>query len=180
MKVLAICGSPRKGNTEWMLDTLLDKISGNGIETELVKLRKYRIRLCKGCLKCEERGENRNGECRINDDMKELLPKLLQADILVLGTPVYFEMLSGTLKNFIDRTCPIWPHLKGKRIAGIAVAEEGIGKAVENLETYASVCKMQWVGSVTVLAKERRQVEEDETVMQQLEELAEELISTPD
>jgi multimeric flavodoxin WrbA len=180
MKVLAICGSPRKGNTEWMLDTLLDKISGDGIETELVKLRKYRIRLCKGCLKCEEGGENRKGECRINDDMKELLPKLLQADVLVMGTPVYFEMLSGMLKNFIDRSCPIWPHLKGKRIAGIAVAEEGIGKTVENLETYASVCKMKWVGSVTALAKERRQVEEGETVMQQLEKLAEEVINTPE
>ena len=178
MKVLAICGSPRKGNTEWMLDTLLNKMSGSGIETELVKLRRYSIRRCKGCLKCEEGGENRKGECRINDDMKELLPKLLQADTLVMGTPVYFEMLSGTLKNFIDRTCPVWPHLNGKRIAGIAVAEEGIGKAIENLETYASVCKMQWVGSVTALAKEKRQVEADETVVQQLEQLAEKLIKT--
>ena len=180
MKVLAICGSPRKGNTEWMLDTLLDKVSGRGIETELVKLRKYSIKRCKGCLKCEEVGENRRGECRINDDMKELLPKLLQADILVLGTPVYFEMLSGTLKNFMDRTCPIWPYLKGKQIAGIAVAEEGIGKAVENLETYASVCKMRWTGSVTALAKEKRQVAENGTVVQQLEQLAEKLLITPE
>ena len=178
MKVLAICGSPRKGNTEWMLATLLDRIDGYGVETELVRLRKYRIKRCKGCLKCEEGGENRRGDCRINDDMKELLLKMRQADVLVLGTPVYFDMLSGTLKNFIDRTCPIWPSLKGKRMAGIAVAEEGVGKAVENLETYASVCKMQWVGSVTALAKERMQVAEDKTVEPLLEQLAVNLVNS--
>ena len=175
MKVLAICGSPRKGNTEWMLDTLLDKLSGNGIETEQVKLRKYRIKRCKGCLKCEEGGEHRKGECRIKDDMTDLLPRLRYADALVLGTPVYFDMLSGTLKNFMDRTNPIWPYLKGKPVAGVAVAEETLGKAIENLETYASICKMQWVGSVTALAKEKRQVAENKNVMPLLEQLAEKL-----
>jgi multimeric flavodoxin WrbA len=176
MKVLAVCGSPRKGNTEWMLDTLLEKISGNGFETEIIKLRKYRIKRCKGCLRCEEGGEQRKGECRIKDDMTELLPKLRYADAFVLGTPVYFDMLSGTLKNFMDRTNPIWPYLKGKPVAGIAVAEEAIGKAIENLETYTLICKMQWVGSVTALAKEKRQVAEDETIVPLLEQLAEKLV----
>jgi multimeric flavodoxin WrbA len=63
-------------------------------------------------------------------------------------------LLSGLLKNFIDRTCPIWPRLGGKKMAGIAVAEEGIGQAIQNLKTYASLLNMQWVGSVTALAKD--------------------------
>lgn len=176
MKVIGICGSPRKGNTEWMLDTLLGKIAGNGIETEMVLLRKKRIKCCKGCLKCEEGGVDRKGECRIGDDMKELLPKLREADAMVLGTPVYFEMLSGTLKNFLDRTNPVWPHLKGKPVAGIAVAEEGIGRTIENLQTYASVCGMPWIGSVTALAKGRKQVEEDPTMMPLLEKLAADIV----
>ena len=63
------------------------------------------------------------------------------------------EMLSGVLKNFMDRTCPTWPELEGKPVVGIAVAEEGVGKAVENLRTYCSVCGTRWVGHVTALAK---------------------------
>jgi multimeric flavodoxin WrbA len=177
MKVIGICGSPRKGNTEWMLETLLEKLARSDIETELVLLRRKRIKHCKGCLKCEPGGVNRKGECKIGDDMKELYPILRGADALVLGTPVYFDMLSGTLKNFMDRTNPIWPYLKGKPVAGIAVAEESIGKAVENLQTYASICGMTWIGSVTALAKERKQVAEDQTIMPQLEKLAADIVN---
>jgi len=47
---------------------------------------------------------------------------------LYLGTPAYFDLMTGLLKNFLDRTCAIWPHLEGKSLAGVAVAEEGIGR----------------------------------------------------
>lgn len=153
MKVIGVCGSPRKGNTEWMLSTLLEEAARNGAETELLLLRKMDVRLCRGCLACEEGGKERKGVCIIKDDMNEVYPKLLAADIILLATPAYFEMLSGMLKNFLDRTCPIWPRLEGKKIAGLAVAEEGIGQAIQNLKTYALLCKMSWIGSVTALAK---------------------------
>lgn len=58
--------------------------------------------------------------------MKEVYPKSLSVDATVLATPVYFETLSGLLEDFLDRTCPIWPKLEDKKIAGLAVAEEGI------------------------------------------------------
>ncbi|OGO06489.1 MAG: iron-sulfur protein, partial [Chloroflexi bacterium RBG_13_57_8] len=102
---------------------------------------------------CEEGGKQRPGVCKINDDMPGVYPKLLAADVIVLATPGYFEMLSGLLKNFLDRTVAIWPRLEGKRIAGLAVAEEGIGQTVQNLKVYASLCRMRWMGSVQVLAK---------------------------
>jgi multimeric flavodoxin WrbA len=153
MKVIGVCGSPRKGNTEWMLSTLLEEAARNGAETELLLLRKMDVRLCRGCLACEECGKERKGVCIIKDDMNEVYPKLLAADIILLATPAYFEMLSGMLKNFLDRTCPVWPRLEGKKIAGLAVAEEGVGQAIQNLKTYALLCKMSWIGSVTALAK---------------------------
>jgi hypothetical protein len=53
----------------------------------------------------------------------------------------------------MDRTVPVWPKLEGIAAAGISVAEEGNGQAIQNLKTYASLCKMPWVGSVTGLAK---------------------------
>ncbi len=153
MKVIAISGSPRKGNTEWMLKKLLERVAENGAEVELILLRRINIKLCLGCLTCEAGGKDRKGVCKIKDDMNEIYPKLLEADCLVFGTPAYFELLSGLLKNFLDRTVAIWPRLEGKTVAGIAVAEEGIGQAIQNLKTYASLCKMPWVGSVTSLAK---------------------------
>ncbi len=153
MKIIGISGSPRKGNTEWMLKTLLNEAASNGAEIEMLLLRKMDVRTCHGCLTCEEGGKERKGICKIKDDMTEVYPKLLAADAIVLATPGYFEMISGLLKNFLDRTCAIWPRLEGKKIAGLAVAEEGIGQAIQNFKTYAALCKMQWVGSVTVLAK---------------------------
>lgn len=176
MKVIGICGSPRKGNTEWMLQKLLGEVAGYGVETELVRLRKEKIEGCKGCLKCEEGGKERTGYCSIRDDMKEINLKLLQADAVVMGTPVYFELLSGLLKNFMDRTCPIWPKLEGKYAAGIAVAEEGIGSAIDNLKTYAILCKMNWAGEVTALARDKNQVTEDSELPARIRELAEKLV----
>ena len=176
MKVIGICGSPRKGNTEWMLRKLLEGVAKVGAETELILLREKNIKGCDGCLSCEAGGKQRKGICTIHDDMQEIYPKLMEADGLALGTPVYFEMLSGLLKNFIDRTCPIWPRLEGKPVIGIAVAEEGIGTAVENLRTYSSVCGMRWVGHVTALAKTPEQVSRYRDVERHLEQLGRELI----
>ena len=171
MKVVGICGSPRKGNTEWMLRKLLEGADEAGVETELILLREKDIKGCDGCLSCEAGGQERKGICRIQDDMQQIYPKLIEADGLAFGTPVYFEMLSGLLKNFMDRTCPIWPRLELKPIVGIAVAEEGIGKAVDNVRTYASVCGMRWVGHVTALAKTPRQVSKDKDVERRLKRL---------
>jgi len=172
MKLLSICGSPRKGNTEWMLTELNRLCEEQGAAAELVLLRKLDIKPCTGCLACEKGGIERKGVCKIKDDMSGLLSRMLLADIIVFGTPVYFEMLSGILKNFMDRTCPIWPKLKGKGCAGVAVAEEGIGKAIENIQTYASLCSMKWIGSATALAKTPRQAAEDTAIAVKIGRLA--------
>jgi len=176
MKVIGVCGSPRKGNTEWMLRKLLEGVAKARIDTELILLREKDIKGCDGCLTCETGGKGRKGICTIQDDMQRIYPKLVEADGLAFGTPAYFEMLSGLLKNFMDRTCPIWPKLELKPIVGIAVAEESTGKAIENLRTYSSVCGMRWVGHVTALAKTPEQVSKDRDVERQLELLGRKLI----
>jgi multimeric flavodoxin WrbA len=176
MKVIGACGSPRKGNTEWMLRKLLDEIAKGGVETELILLREKQIKGCDGCLSCEVGGTQRKGACHIQDDMQVIYPKLMEADGFAFGTPVYFDMLSGLLKNFMDRTCPIWPSLQSKPVVGLAVAEAGIGQAVANLKAYSGICSMRWVGQVTALAKLPRQVAKDKDVELQLEGLARKLV----
>ena len=175
MKVVAICGSHRKGNTEWMLNKLLERVEENGAEVELILLRKANVKMCLGCLSCEDGGKDRKGICKIKDDMNALYPKLLAADCLVLGTPAYFELVSGILKNFMDRTCAIWPGLEGKSLAGIAVAEEGIGQSIQNFKKYAALCKMPWVGSVTGLAKNPGAIAGNKNVTRRLIKLADKI-----
>ena len=176
MKVVGICGSPRKGNTEWMLTKLLEEVAKGGVETELVLLREKHIEGCDGCLSCEVGGTQRKGACRIQDDMQIIYPKLTEADGFAFGTPVYFDMLSGLLKNFMDRTCPIWPMLGLKPAVGVAVAEAGIGQAVENLKAYSGITGMRWVGEVTALAKTPKQASKDKDLELQLERLARDLV----
>jgi multimeric flavodoxin WrbA len=173
MKIVGISGSPRKGNTEWMLNKTLEYLSQNGAETELVLLRKRDIRRCLGCLKCEDR----KGLCQIKDDMQEINSALLESNAIILASPAYFEMVSGQMKNFMDRTCPIWTKMKGKPIAGLAAAEEGIGKTVDNMKTYASVCSMSWAGSVTVLAKGPHEAAQIKNLERRLKRLANKLES---
>jgi multimeric flavodoxin WrbA len=176
MKIIGISGSPRRGNTEWMLRTLMAEAARDGAEVELLLLRKMDVRTCRGCLTCEKRGPDGKGACKIKDDMAEVLPKLLSADAVVLATPAYFEMLSGLLKNFLDRTCPIWPGMAGKRLAGLAVAEEGVGQAIPNLKTYGALCKMLWIGSTTALAKTPGEAARDPSLERRLKRLARKLV----
>jgi multimeric flavodoxin WrbA len=175
MKIVAVCGSHRKGNTEWMLNKLAERLKENGAEVELILLRKANVKMCLACLKCEEGGKTRKGICKIQDDMNAIYPKLMAADCLVLGTPAYFDLMTGLLKNFLDRTCAIWPHLAGKPLAGVAVAEEGIGQAIENIKTYGDLCGMKWVGSVTGLAKNPGDIAKDKSVMRRLLKLADKI-----
>ncbi|MBT9172274.1 MAG: 2-amino-4-deoxychorismate dehydrogenase [Syntrophomonadaceae bacterium] len=124
MKILALCGSHRKGkNTSRMLQTVLREAASLGAETELVELTDYEIKECISCNKCLRRPE-----CVITDDgMNVLYGKLLRADGIVIGSPVYFGNVSGRLKDFIDRSRPlhmVTNALDGK--AGAAVVHAGL------------------------------------------------------
>jgi multimeric flavodoxin WrbA len=175
MKVVAVCGSHRKGNTEWMLNKLVGRLLENGAEVELILLRKAEVKMCLACLECEAGGKNRPGTCRIKDDMNAIYPKLIAADCIVLGTPAYFDLMTGLLKNFLDRTCAVRPHLEGKSLAGVAMAEEGIGQAVANIKTYGALCGMVWVGAVTGLAKNPGDIAQDKSVARRLIKLADKI-----
>ena len=104
MKIVGICGSPRKGNTEWMLRKLLDIVAQSGAETELILLRKKNIKSCNGCLTCEAGGKGLKGVCTIQDDMQGIYHKLLKADGVIFATPVYYWSIAGGAKVFLDRT----------------------------------------------------------------------------
>lgn len=101
MKAVAICGSPRpEGNTETLLRKCLDALKSEGIETELIRIRDYDVAPCRACGWC---AEHKNGKCVIDDDFAELFSKMREADIIVVGSPVYFGSATPNLMGLLDR-----------------------------------------------------------------------------
>ncbi len=102
MKVIAFNGSPReKGNTNILLTTVLQEISKEGIETDLIQLGKKTLHGCIACGKCKE---NKNKKCVITDDkLNDYIEKMTEADGIILGSPVYFSDLTSNIKSLIDR-----------------------------------------------------------------------------
>jgi multimeric flavodoxin WrbA len=98
MKILAICGSPRKGNTYSALQAIRDNFPD--LDYEIIMLKDIHFELCKGCYSCVMRGEEK---CPIKDDRDLLIQKINSADGLILGSPVYSHMVPALMKNLFDR-----------------------------------------------------------------------------
>lgn len=124
--VLIIEGSPRiGGNSDILTDQFIKGAEEEGHKTEKVYLRKYNLNYCLGCSACEE------GPCVHDDGMEELIAKMIEADVIVLATPVYFYSMSGQLKTFIDRTVPKYEKITNKDFYLIATAAVNEGFALE-------------------------------------------------
>jgi multimeric flavodoxin WrbA len=102
VKVVAFNGSGRKnGNTALLMRRLLGVLEAEGIETELIQLAGEHIHGCNACRICFS---TRNNRCIIEDDnVNAYIQKMIEADGIVLGSPVYFSMMSPELKALIDR-----------------------------------------------------------------------------
>jgi len=106
IKAVAINGSPRqdKGNTTMILTPFIQGLTDTGAEVELFYATRLKIKPCTcGKMQC---WYDSPGECCIKDDMQLLYPKLREADILILATPVYIP-LPGAMQMVINRLCPL-------------------------------------------------------------------------
>jgi len=175
MKVLLICGSPRNGNTQAMLEKVAEGAKEGGAETEMVLLRKLDIKHCIGC-------KSETGECSIPDDMQKLYPKLLEADVLVFGTPAYYDNVTGIFKDFMDRTNIFYKEKKweGKPFAiltvgGMEIGEGSIERCEEIMKNFTALHRMKLMGSVLASAFKAREIEKDEGKMKECMELGKKL-----
>jgi len=102
MYAVAINGSPRKGgNTELLLNEVLEQLKDSGWETELVKVGGTAIR---GCIACNQCFEDNDNTCSLKDDnFNEVYAKMVRADAMILGSPTYFSAVSSDLKALIER-----------------------------------------------------------------------------
>lgn len=105
MKAIAINSSPKmdKGNTAVILNPFLDGMREAGAEVEILYTKKLKIKPCQGEFNCWLKTP---GECFQKDDMEIVRPKMFDADIWVLATPLYVDGMSGPMKNLLDRIIP--------------------------------------------------------------------------
>ncbi len=121
IKVLGIVCSPRLGgNTEILLRESLAEAQKVGAEVELVALAQKTISPCDGCRSCYE-----TKRCRVGDDMQDIYLKLLEADGIIFGTPVYFWTVSAQAKALIDRTYLLLNEHRLRNKLGAVVITKG-------------------------------------------------------
>lgn len=104
LKVLGIMGSPRYGgNSEMLLDSALKGAEEGGGKIEKVRVCDLKIAPCIECHGCDD-----TGECIVEDGMQTLYPKLVEADRLILASPIFFMGVSAQTKALVDRCQCIW------------------------------------------------------------------------
>ncbi len=104
MKVLGLFGSPRRGgNTDLLLEEMLRGAQSQAAEIEKIFLSDWDISGCRECRRCET-----DGNCVIQDQMQKLYPKLLQADYIILASPIFFYGVTAQAKRMIDRCQALW------------------------------------------------------------------------
>ncbi|MDD4126458.1 MAG: flavodoxin family protein [Methanomicrobium sp.] len=151
MKVLGISGSMRKnGNTAILVKKVLDYIKDEGcseFETEYITLSGLKIAPCIGCEKCRE-----GKWCVQKDDWNSVAEKIVECDILVIGSPTYFYDVNGQTKNLIDRTYSLYHDRKlaGKNAVVISVcADRGCERTLATLEGFVNTHGFSSLGFIS-------------------------------
>ena len=125
-KVLILSGSPRKnGNSDILCDEFMKGAVEAGNEVEKIRVAEKNIGYCCACYACKNRPS------AIKDDMTEVLQKMIDADVIVLASPVYFYSIDAQLKALIDRTVARWLEVKDKEFYYIVTAADGEEEAAE-------------------------------------------------
>ena len=111
MKIISLLGSPKKqGNTAMILEKVSTKLKGMA-DFEIIHIADYKINGCLGCSCCQQVLDKLG--CIQKDDGEKLLHKLIDADIILYGTPLYGHSYSGQLKIFMDRHVALFKFVAG-------------------------------------------------------------------
>ncbi len=119
-KVLILSGSPRKGgNSDLLCDEFMKGAVSAGHEVEKIRVQEKKVACCIACYACRN-----TGKCAIKDDMAEIMQKMIDCDVMVLASPVYFYSIDAQLKAVIDRSVCRWTEVKNKEMYYIMTAAD--------------------------------------------------------
>lgn len=138
-RILILSGSPRRGgNSDLLCDQFMLGAKEAGNQVEKVLLRDKTINNCIACGTCQGNG----GRCVQQDDMDEILHKMIRAGVIVMATPVYFYIMNGQMKTLIDRTYARYTEISNKEIYYIMAAavsrKDLLERTVEGFRGFAS------------------------------------------
>jgi multimeric flavodoxin WrbA len=128
MKALGLCGSARRGgNTDLVIQAVLEGAGNCGFDTEEVFLHEVAIGPCVGCGKCKDGSSE---VCTQLDGWQPLMEKVKEADLIVIGSPVYMSQVTGQTKMFLDRLYSLrrkdrTMRFDGSHTRGVVVATSG-------------------------------------------------------
>ncbi len=126
-KVLILSGSPRKGgNSDLLCDEFMRGAIESGNEVTKINVAEKKVAPCRACYACKD-----SGNCIIKDDMAEILQAMIDADVLVVASPVYFYSIDAQLKAVIDRTVARWLEVKDKEFYYIATCADNEKASIE-------------------------------------------------
>ncbi|MCT4632431.1 MAG: flavodoxin family protein [Firmicutes bacterium] len=127
MNIVSINGSPRKkGNTESLINKLLEGAKSNGHNVTSFNPNTMTIKGCQACMGCK----SASGKCVQKDDMNSVYDAVNNSDVVVLGTPIYFGGMTAQLKNVFDRFFPYMPgKLEGNKKCVLIVSHGAPDKA---------------------------------------------------
>ena len=110
-RVIALNGSPRQDwNTATLLKKALKGASSEGAKTDLIHLYDINFKGCTSCFSCKIRGGKSYGHCAMKDELTPILRRIEEeADAIILGSPIYFGMITGEMKSFMERL--MFPYL---------------------------------------------------------------------
>lgn len=103
-KVIVLNASPRKNfNTAQMLKEAQKGAEQSGANVEYINLVDLNYKGCMSCFACKRKGANLGGLCAINDELRPVLEKILSADAVIIGSPIYYSYPTGMFRNLIER-----------------------------------------------------------------------------
>ena len=175
MKVLGILCSPRKrGNTEILMQEALTSARDCGAETELFTIWGKDIKPCDGCYSCAK-----TGKCHIKDDVQEIYLKLLEADGIIWGTPVYFFDVTAQAKILIDRLYAVYADCRlNSKVGGTISVVSSLGhQSVWNaFNAFYSAHHMLAADLVYGFAREKGDIRKDKHAMKAARELGRQVV----
>ncbi|WFN36329.1 flavodoxin family protein [Methanomicrobium antiquum] len=178
MKVLGISGSIRKnGNTAILVKKIIEYIDSEGcseFETEYISLSGLNIKPCIGCEKCKE-----SKWCVQKDDWNAVAEKMIECDVLIIGSPTYFYDVNGHSKNFIDRTYSLYHDRKlaGKNAVVISVcADRGCERTLATLEGFVNTHGFSSLGFVSGRGFKEGDILKDEHAIKKCDAIGERIL----
>ena len=166
MKVVAFNGSPRKdGNTAILINHVFTELKKEGIETELVQLSEKPLH---GCIACDKCGVNKDRRCSVKDDAaNEYIEKMLGADGIILGSPVYFQDVTTEMKALIDRTGYV-SRANGRMFENkigaslVSLRRSGGISSLDTMNHFFLAGQMSIVGRGIAFGRKKGEVEKDD------------------